>query len=229
MWEKAVERLDRVFRLPEGTAARVLPYVVIVLLTGSQSVASGPWPFWAYAIKTAIGAWIVLSLWSRVEEWKWSVSWEAIGVGVLAFGIWVGLDPYYPKLSSDGSGSWNPFAVWGTGSATAWGFVAIRILGSAIVIPPIEEACFRSFLYRYLQKEEFRDVPLSRWHWKSALIVAVIFGVVHREWLTGILCGLGYQWLVCRRGHLGDAMVAHGVTNLLLGLWVVTRHAWVFW
>jgi hypothetical protein len=28
---------------------------------------------------------------------------------------------------------------------------------------------------------------------------------------------------------LGDAITAHGVTNLLLGIWVVWKGAWNFW
>ena len=58
---------------------------------------------------------------------------------------------------------------------------------------------------------------------------SIIFGVVHREWLAGILCGAAYQWLVLRRGHLGDAMTAHAISNLLLGIWVAYKGAWHFW
>jgi len=29
--------------------------------------------------------------------------------------------------------------------------------------------------------------------------------------------------------RLGDAMTAHAITNFLLGVWVVWRHAWNFW
>jgi hypothetical protein len=61
------------------------------------------------------------------------------------------------------------------------------------------------------------------------VVTSLIFGLVHYEWLAGILCGLVYQWLVIRKGRLGDAMTAHALTNLLLGLWVVWRGAWGFW
>lgn len=32
-----------------------------------------------------------------MTELKWEFSWEAVVVGVMVFGIWVGLDSYYPK------------------------------------------------------------------------------------------------------------------------------------
>jgi hypothetical protein len=35
--------------------------------------------------------------------------------------------------------------------------------------------------------------------------------------------------LVIWKKRLGDAIVAHGITNLLLGLWVVWKGDWKFW
>jgi len=80
-------------------------------------------------------------------------------VGLLVFGLWVGLDSYYPPidvafkkvlcpfLKSFGlegwctaqvkkSTPWNPFTQFTTG--WAWFFVWVRILGSAMVVPPLE-------------------------------------------------------------------------------------------
>jgi CAAX prenyl protease-like protein len=65
--------------------------------------------------------------------------------------------------------------------------------------------------------------------WPAFAITCAIFGLAHEQWLAGILCGAIYQSLVCWRGHLGDAMTAHGITNFLLGVWVVWKGAWHFW
>jgi CAAX prenyl protease-like protein len=61
------------------------------------------------------------------------------------------------------------------------------------------------------------------------LATSLIFGFEHQEWLPGIVCGFAYQGLVCWKKRLGDAITAHAVTNLLLGLWVVWRGEWKFW
>ena len=114
-------------------------------------------------------------------------------------------------------------------SAIAWMFVVVRIAGSALVVPHLEEVFYRSFLYRYIANPNFQSVPLGSFHWKAFLITAVIFGLAHYEWLAGILCAFAYQGLVCWKGRLGDAMTAHAITNLLLGLWVVWKGAWNFW
>jgi len=163
----------------------------------------------------------------------------AVGVGVAV--VWVGVNcdwttqnHLWIKLGfsqppEKPDKMWNPFEQFTGDAMMAWGMVAVRILGSSLVVPPIEEAFYRSFLYRYISKEKFMDVPLDRLVPKSFVITALIFGFSHNEWLAGILCGLAYQWLVVRKGHLGDAMTAHGITNFLLGVWVVWKGAWIFW
>jgi len=96
-------------------------------------------------------------------------------------------------------------------------------------VPPIEESFYRSFVYRYVAKPDFVSVPLGTFSWTPLLVTSALFGLVHFEWLAGLLCGLTYQALVIRKQRLGDAMTAHAITNFLLGVWVVWRNAWHFW
>ena len=115
------------------------------------------------------------------------------------------------------------------GSTLAGFFIAVRILGSTLVIPPLEEIFYRSFIYRYLIKADFLSIPLNCLNWRAFLIAGVVFGIGHYEWLPGILCAFSYQWLVIRKDRLGDAMTAHALTNFLLAVWVVSRNAYYFW
>jgi len=164
---------------------------------------------------------------SHLKELKWNFSWEALIAGVAVFVIWVGLDGHFPMLSHPGS--FNPVRTYGEGSVMAMVFIAVRILGSSLVVPPLEEIFYRSFIYRYLIKSDFLQVPLNRLDWRAFLIASVAFGIGHYEWLPGILCAFTYQWLVIRKNRLGDAITAHAITNFLLGIWVVTRDAYIFW
>jgi CAAX prenyl protease-like protein len=148
---------------------------------------------------------------------------------VAVFAIWVGLDGLYPRLSEPDA-SWNPGKRYGEGSALAWLYVVARIGGSSIVVPPLEEVFYRSFLYRVFVKTDFRAMPLGQFHGLSFVVTSAIFGLLHPDrWAAAILCGLAYQWLVIRKNRLGDAMTAHALTNFLLGLWVVWKGAWSFW
>lgn len=222
--------------------ARVAPYVVFLLLTSVQGSFGEAGRYWVYLAKTLVGAWMVWELRGVIAEMRWGWSVEAALVGVGVFIMWVALDPWYPGLDElmyrVGMGDnpaekeavyWNPLAHFGSASVLAWFFVVVRIAGSSLVVPALEEVFYRSFLYRYLISPDFEQVSLQRRHAVSMGLTCLIFAVVHQQWLAGFLCGLAYQWLVWRRGSIGEAMTAHAITNFLLGCWVVGRGQWQFW
>jgi CAAX prenyl protease-like protein len=202
-----------------------------------QGFVPDPGQYWLYLSKLVVGGVLLLAARKVLAELQWSLSWEAVATGLIVFVMWIGLEPLvqhlgfsnvYLKISTP-SAAWNPPASFGPGSAMAVFFMAVRILGSTILVPMLEEVFFRSFLYRYIERVDFLSVPLSRFSWRPFLITAVIFGVEHREWLAGLLAGFAYQALVCRKGRLGDAVTAHAITNLLLGIWIVWKGAWQYW
>jgi len=231
---------------------RVAPFFIFLALTFCQGQFGEASRYWFYLGKTLAGAWLIWMAQPWIEELKWAVSREAVVAGVAVFLIWVGLDGLYPTMdqmtekflcpllkqiglenwcpeAGKAKTVWNPFAQFGGHSALAWVFIVTRILGSAMVVPPLEEVFYRSFLYRYIARPDFQSVPLGEFRWPSFLITAAIFGFAHYEWLAGILCAFAYQGLVCWKKRLGDALTAHAITNFLLGLWVVWKGAWNFW
>lgn len=207
--------------------ARAVPFILFACLTLLQGRLGAASVFWVYLGKTLVGAWLVWSMRSWVAEMRWAMSWEAALAGVWVFALWVGLDPFYPHLG--GGTPWDPHEAFGHASVLAWVMAIGRLIGSTVVVPPLEEVFYRSFIYRYVVKQDFLSVPLGQLHWGSLMITSVVFGLAHREWLAGILCGLVYQWLVIRKGRLGDAITAHAITNCLLGLYVIYRQQWGFW
>lgn len=208
--------------------ARVVPFAVFALLTLGQGRLGEHSAYWVYVLKTLAGAGLVWAVRDFVPEMRWKVSWAAVGVGVGVFLLWIGLDGQYLRLGTPGS-PWNPHRAFGEHSTLAWAVILVRVLGSTLVVPPLEEVFYRSFLYRYVQRADFLSVPIERFDWKAFAITAVIFGVSHYEWLAGILCAFAYQGLVIWKRRLGDAIVAHAITNLLLGIWVVGAGDWRFW
>lgn len=229
--------LDQLRHSP--VAARIAPFLVVVALTAGQGLEFlGPTGrFWIYFGKTLLGAALLAVVWPVVTEMRWKFSGAAVVVGIGVFVLWVGLDPLlqsiglrnsYPKVSVAGA-AWRPLEEFAATPALGWFFVCARIAGSSLVVPPLEEVFYRSFLYRYLQKADFVKVPLERFVPVPFLVAAVVFGLAHREWLAGVLCAFAYQGLVCWKRRLGDAMTAHAITNFLLGIWVVWKGAWEFW
>ena len=229
-------------------AARVGPFVVFAALTVCQGKFGEASRYWFYFGKILVGGWLIWLVRPLVAEMKWKCSWEAVLVGVAVFAMWVGIDDFYSplyrvldrllayrglakaksgaELASEG---WNPHTQFGQDSALAWMLIGVRLLGSSMVVPPLEEVFYRSFLYRYILKPDFQSVPLGRFAWTPFVVTSALFGISHREWLAGILCGLTYQGLVCWKKRLGDAMTAHAITNFLLDLWVIWRGTWHFW
>jgi uncharacterized protein len=233
------------------TLARIAPFAIFLGLTFCQGQFGEAGRYWFYLIKTVIGAWLVWSLRLAIGEMKWALSWAALAAGVAVFALWVGLDRLYPSLDEllrkacpllDRVGlkawcpppggappAWNPHQQFGANSSLAWFFITVRLAGSSIVVPPLEEVFYRSFLYRYVTTPEFEKIRLGVFRWTPFLVTSGIFGLSHREWLAGILCGFTYQGLVCWKKRLGDAMTAHAITNFLLGVWVVWKGQWQFW
>ncbi|MEK7782102.1 MAG: CAAX prenyl protease-related protein [Verrucomicrobiota bacterium] len=213
--------------------ARFLPFAIWVGIT-ALAMGGGNMMFYSYVAKVLVGAWIVWEMRRYIPEVRWTVSWQAIVVGIVVFFAWVGLDPFYPKntlLMKDTPESiWNPFARYGDASVIAWTLIVIRIFGMTVLVPPIEEAFYRSLVYRYIVKYDFTKVALNHVDGVALVLCALLFGFMHFQWLPGIMCGMAYQWLVFRRGHLGDAMTAHAITNFLLGVYVVWKggEAWKF-
>ena len=215
--------------------ARVAPFVAFVLLTAAQGWFDPAAAYWLYLGKTVLAIWMLLALRSLLPEMRWAVSWEAVAVGVGIFAIWVGIshgwavENYFRSSTAKPGLIWNPNEQFGAGSMLAWLFIVTRILGSTLVVPPVEEIFYRSFFYRYMAKVDFLSVPLNQFLPIPFLVTSLSFGLVHNQWLAGIICGAAYQWLVIRKGRLGDAMTAHAITNFLLGVWVVWRGQWQFW
>lgn len=217
------------------TLVRVVPFAVFVGLTVGQELSGPVGRYWLYAAKSGVVAVLLWLLRGALVEMRWRLSLAGLVTGVAVFGLWVGLEPALAELGVPqlrllpNAPPWNPHAQFGNQIGLAWFFVAVRVLGSTLVVPPLEEVFYRSFLYRYLARSDFQSLPLGQFAWGRFVACAVLFGLSHREWVEGTLCGLAYQGLVVRTNRLGDAITAHTVTNLLLALWVIGRGAWHYW
>jgi uncharacterized protein len=232
------------------TLVRLIPFVLFVVLTAAQGQFGEASRYWIYVLKTLAGAGFIWAIRPWIAEMRWNFSWEAIVVGLGVFGLWVGLDGLYPSMDAllkavlcpvarhlglegwclDPAAPltpWNPHTQFAPAPACA--IVLVRLFGSTLVVPPLEEVFYRSFLYRYIRQPAFDTLPLNYFAWTPFLITAAVFGLAHYEWLPGIFCGMLYQALVIRKNRLGDAITAHAITNFLLGVWVIWNGAWHFW
>ncbi len=64
---------------------------------------------------------------------------------------------------------------------------------------------------------------------RAFVITAALFALEHSQWFAGLLAGLAYGWLYMRTGKLWPAVIAHAITNGLLGAWILQTGDWRYW
>jgi CAAX prenyl protease-like protein len=105
----------------------------------------------------------------------------------------------------------------------------VRLAGAALVVPVMEELFWRSFVMRWIDRPRFLEVAPGAVTLKALAISSVLFGFEHHQWLAGIVAGLAYGELYRRAGNLWAPVIAHAVTNALLGAWVLGTQSWHLW
>ena len=146
-------------------------------------------------------------------------------VAVVVFLLWVNMD-----WSFGTQGTLHGFdpTLFDNGFARM-GIIAFRLFGAVLVVPFMEELFWRSFLIRYIIDNDFETVPIGRFTWPSFLITTVLFGLEHNLFLAGMMAGISYNLLLYRTKSLAHCILAHAITNLLLGIYVLTTGKWQFW
>ena len=104
-----------------------------------------------------------------------------------------------------------------------------RLAGAVVVVPVMEELFWRSFLVRFIIDPDFAKVPIGRFTWPSFLISTVLFGLEHNFFLAGMMAGVAYNLLLYRTRSISQCILAHAVTNLALGIYVIVTGKWFFW
>jgi len=178
-----------------------------------------------YPLQTIIIAGILVFHWKIYkEEIRFALDWLAVLAGAAVFFIWILAEGLYPQLSAS---EFNPNE-FATGYAV-FVLIAFRLLGATLVVPLAEEIFWRSFALRFLIRSDFKAVPLGRFSWFSFVLVSIAFGFEHHRWLPGIVAGVVYAAVLYRTKNLFSPILAHAVTNLMLGVYVIATQQWTFW
>jgi CAAX prenyl protease-like protein len=109
-------------------------------------------------------------------------------------------------------------------------WIAARSLAAVVTVPLAEELAFRGFLYRRLISADFEAVSFRRFSWLALVLSSIAFGLLHGDrWFAGAVAGLAYGGVMIRRGRIGNAVVAHGMTNALIAVDVIAFQHWHLW
>jgi uncharacterized protein len=211
-------------------------YLVLTTLEGYLPAGADgqPSPVWYPLAYTAKVALVAVLMWASRSTWRdlsprpsLGALALAVAVGLLVIVAWVGLDGYYPKFPITGTRSaFDPNVLPPVARRF---FVAVRLLGLVGLVPVFEELFWRSFLIRWLIADDFTQVPIGRVTPLAAVVSSVIFGLVHPEWLPGVLTGFAWAWLLWYTKSLSACVVSHSTANLALALYVLATGDWKFW
>lgn len=203
-----------------------LPYVVPMgIYMAFLLVQTNGNLLWVYPAKTLAVAAALIYFRREYTELRPGFSLLAVIVGLVAIGIWIGIDPFYPKLSN--AAPFDPTTISSLAQRNL--FITIRVIGAVIVVPVMEELFWRAFLIRWFVKEDFKSVPVGTFTWFSFAATVGMFGLEHNQWLAGLICGALYNWLYYKRKDVFSCIIAHAVSNGALAAWVLCRGDWKFW
>ena len=195
-----------------------------------------------YTIKLALTIAAMVFVLPGYRQFPLGVSPLAIAVGVVGVVLWIGLchlqleRKLLAPLGLDrflGLGerpAFNPLAELAETPLWAYTFLAIRFLGLALVVPIIEEFFLRGFIMRFAVREDWWTVPFGQVTPLAAVLGTAVPMLMHpAELLAALVWFSLVTWLMTRTKNIWDCASAHAVTNLLLGIYVVTQHQWQLW
>ena len=207
----------------------VIPFIVFIVLTWlptiiPRTILPGA-GYILYALKTVVTAYLLWRFRRYYVELSFRFHWSAPLAGVLVIVAWVGLDGTYPLLGT--RAGFDPIQTPDFFLRVL--VVFFRLAGAVLVVPIMEELFFRSWMARWVINPDFTSVAVGKFTWPSLVITTGLFALGHHEWLPGILAGLVFHGYVLWKKRLGDAIMAHAVANLVLGIYVLRTQRWEFW
>jgi len=208
-------------------------FVVSLALVGPLKKIGGPFwltapEYWLFPAQTFCCAALLIRFWRAYDFRPIARPLFTVGIAIFVFVLWISpqqffglpprLDGFNPDLFAD-----RPLIYWLT--------VKLRFLRLVIIVPFVEEIFWRGFLLRYFIREDFDHVSFGTFSSLSFAIVTAGFMLVHSpaDWVAAAVTGALYNFVAYRTKSLSSCVLAHAVTNLLLGVWIMQTKQWGFW
>lgn len=202
----------------------MLALVTVVMVTAALSGTGGAGVDVLYPARIVA---VAAALWTFRRGYAdvvMSWSWPAVGLGAIAFAVWMVLEP-----SAGASTGALAEGLGGMPRVLAGLWLLARVVGSVVTVPIAEELAFRGYLTRRLIAADFTTVPPGRFTWPSFVVSSILFGVLHGRFVAGALAGAIYALALYRKGAVSDAILAHATTNALIAAYVLSTGTWSLW
>jgi len=234
----------------------LLPFVVFMLVGTSEPTSpdstGGAWlglqiPYayypWIYSLRIVLTLAAMLLVLPGYREFSFRITFWSPLVGVVGVILWIGLcrldleqlylQPFFKQLDLDGfivagkRAEFNPLVQLADQPLGAWSFLVVRFVGLALIVPVIEEFFLRGFIMRFVMAGQWWKIPFGQVT-RTAVIVATAYGILTHpaELLAAAVWFSLVTWLMVKTKSIWDCIMAHAVTNFLLGVYVVASGNW---
>ncbi len=209
--------------------------VFVLLLSVSEVLKrsnAAPWleapEFWVYPLQTLLCGGLLIYFRQDYEFHHLRRPILVAAVALFVFLLWIAPQQFlrFPARLV----GFNPDKL-ATSALLYWTTLLLRFLRLVVVVPLIEEIFWRGFLLRYLISEKFDAVAFGAFSWFSFTVVTLAFALSHSiaDWPAALVTGALYNLVAYRTKSLTSCILAHSLTNLALGLWIVATKQWGFW
>lgn len=150
---------------------------------------------------------------------------SSLAVGFIVFVVWITLDVPWATFGGERPG----FAPLAPGGGIDWGLAIPRLIVLVAVVPVMEELFWRSFLMRWIDARDFLARQPGRASLTAVGLSSGLFALEHTMWLAGLVAGVAYAGLYMTTNNLRAPVLAHVVTNAILGSWILASGSWHLW
>jgi exosortase E/protease (VPEID-CTERM system) len=205
--------------------AYLIPFLAILAASFVSKAASGYFE-WLYPLRFFAAAIALIYFWPELKKLNWRFGWFGPVTGVAVFLVWIAPSWWAHQSAASPLGP----ALAALSPTARWTWISFRAAAACLTVPIAEELAFRGYLARRFISREFDQVSFTGLTALSVALSSLAFGLMHgQHWVVGTLAGVAFAAALRWRGRMGDAVMAHAVSNLLLAAWVLRFGDWTQW
>ncbi|QDT09173.1 type II CAAX prenyl endopeptidase Rce1 family protein [Planctomycetes bacterium K23_9] len=169
----------------------------------------------------------------------WPDYWGVI-TGVIGAAIWISVCHLqiettvlsWVGLAGDALGqrdAANPFLLYREPEMLG-GFLFVRFALLVVAVPIAEELFLRGFLMRAVDSQDWQSMPLTKIG-SSGLMAGTVYGVAAHpnEAVAAAIWFSLVTVMMVKTGKFWNCVLAHSITNLILGVYVCQTENWHLW
>jgi hypothetical protein len=192
-----------------------------------------------YTVKIALTSAAVAVVWPVYRAFGGRPGALAAVVGLAGGAVWIALCAWGLEarlgaaleldwlVQAGQRSAYNPLERLAHAPAWAYGFLAIRLVGLVVVLPLAEELFLRGFLMRFVSDPDWTRLTLGQISPLGLAAGTLIPVLMHpAEAVAAAVWFSAVTWLMLRRQCFWDCVVAHALTNLVLGIWALATGQW---